>query len=990
MNIPFQFSTVFRLILEKCIGDYNKEDLYRDIFDPILASTSEEEVVDPSLPTISKYTNATRRLPKKFVDACLRPGSLELFESTIRRSVLGHIFHPLTLIYSIMKLIRDDTYIKKEQLEVSYFLNYNPTMEKDHSLFLAKALQFSIQINRIEKIPDEKLTPLLSEVAQSAEASSSSTNKKENPTQEDSPSTRKIHCIGHYPPEIRPFFIGRDTELEDIDIYLRQHRVVFLYGQRGIGKSALANTYALSARGSSTIYPNGVIWLTYQNSLRNTIENLSLNITEVFSNTTFEQNLNWLKSLDKSTLVVLDNFDVTEDEEPLFYEFVNCSFTLLITSHFHHESCVEYPLGELSEENLLLIFRNYYTKKEISDEEALLLIRSVHKHTLLVEMTAKLLHNSKRTVAKLIESLNESLLNSPITTNIRVSKDGMMTSNMIRNHLQTLFSMTELSHTEKATLACMAYVPYEGMPAQTFTDWCLQEDYDVIMSLHDHGWITYMDSTDYVSMHPLIADLVKDTLPVFFDQIEVFVTNFVDAERQRHEHFEPAIRDRYIPLALSLSTHVNDFPCQSWYFLQLENVGYIQSCGLLSATEEILCQILRQIEALEFDRHLFCQAAYKLVGVYNQISKYEEADVLMRKIMDKFQRITHGNLPWVILCFLEAAFLYALKGNITVSRSLLQASTEITSEMLQEEAAQMIDHRTLFKLGEVNRIQGDYTAALEAFQSSLNIRTEMYGSDSEEVGLVYAQIGLTYRKMGRNAEAADNLYQSFITLAKIYPDYHSDLLSIQLSLGITLEEISGIDLGVSHMIDYLSGSISFQAYNEKRNTYLQNFRSYENFCAKVIQPQSPAQAKKLKSSGKIIKGLFHRWEMTVGKLSYKESVWLEHKRIHNILPNTGVDVPALLRYNYRDFSHLLRLRPYMSSPSTSDLQLLHLSHSSFYRMRTNVEKMYGPDSDSHISNISLSDFYRYIVDGKDYPLPRSEAFLRFHGLTNKSDDTSKN
>ncbi len=133
-------------------------------------------------------------------------------------------------------------------------------------------------------------------------------------------------------------FVGRENELRQIEtIFSSGQQVLFLSGMGGIGKTELAKRYAyLYGEEYRTI-----VFVPYQGSIVQTVCGEDIHIHNVHREQSeegleteeeyFERKLKILKEqTTKDDLIILDNFDVEEDEN--LERFLECSCRFLITT----------------------------------------------------------------------------------------------------------------------------------------------------------------------------------------------------------------------------------------------------------------------------------------------------------------------------------------------------------------------------------------------------------------------------------------------------------------------------------------------------------------------------------------------------------------------------------------------------------------------------------------------------------------------------------
>lgn len=613
------------------------------------------------------------------------------------------------------------------------------------------------------------------------------------------------HPLGRRVPSIRPFFTGRLKEQQAIHQQLLDNRVAFLYGPRGIGKSALAAEYAANVNIFSS-----KIWLTYDHSLKHTIESIVLSdvASEERGLSPFEKNFRWLQSLSNDVLIVLDNFDVLEENEPLFYNFINCGFTLLVTSHVHHESCCEIPIYEMQIDELRELFCHYYTKNELSNPQINDLIYAAHSHTMVVELMAKLMQNSPVSYDTLVSELRKSIAELALPVNVVLSKDGSTKNAIIRKHLEVLFDLSSLQDGELQTLIFMAYMPLDGVSETLFTKWADDVYGNSVTQLHRLGWIERHPENNIIKTHPIIREITHTRHKIYQNEIQRFVNKSVQhckTEQSKNENLG-------ISIASAIGYRLSDFNSILWITTQFENASNLQNLGRKASALTLMENILDQAQQIEIPNYLHTFLLYRIGCLKLDMAEFDEALAIFENALsvdagEHIYEVAYCSL--LTNCLLECSLAFAMKSKNTISQRFLVFAEKLL-HVLPDIEEKKLQSRFYYKQGEILRLQGKYQMSIEAFENAIAIRNELFGKDSLEVGLCYAQIGLVYRKLAADDMAAKNLYTAYCIFDQILPETHPNIVSVQLSLGIVLENLTGQNLEVVQLLDYLSGLKTFE------------------------------------------------------------------------------------------------------------------------------------------------------------------------------------
>ena len=138
---------------------------------------------------------------------------------------------------------------------------------------------------------------------------------------------------------------------------------------------------------------------------------------------------------------------------------------------------------------------------------------------------------------RLSNSLDPDLLKK-----IPINKEEISTKvreDIMYQHIINLFDMSKIIGTDYAFIMVnMAIVPYTGLEKNTFYNWALSSYYannkdrkiDVNW-LIERRWIQLDESTQFISLHPVISDVAKSVLEPDSQKCAEFVKNMIDFTR---------------------------------------------------------------------------------------------------------------------------------------------------------------------------------------------------------------------------------------------------------------------------------------------------------------------------------------------------------------------------------------------------------------------------------------------------------------------------
>ncbi|MBP5312871.1 MAG: ATP-binding protein, partial [Clostridia bacterium] len=315
-------------------------------------------------------------------------------------------------------------------------------------------------------------------------------------------------------------FCGREEELAQIKkLFESGERIIFLHGIGGIGKTEIAKQYAKRSRDQY----DTVIYATYNSSIVELVSSeTSFKIEPFFSRKVlsdgtqegdlsfFKRKLELIRDItNERTLIIIDNFDVTDDEH--FTELLDANYRLLIPtrcdySRFYPTIKVE-PLDSMDQlKNLFLQnYKGYFVDEK--DTGLPELIELVNRHTYTIELIAQHMENSGQTVDEMVDILkNEGIVS--LNEEVRSADRSVVAyENLLR-----MFRVFNLSDEEKRILQYLSLMPLSGVDIRDFKKWLVLQTLKVVKSLEYRSWI--VSGPEGIALHPIIRDVVRYELPL--------------------------------------------------------------------------------------------------------------------------------------------------------------------------------------------------------------------------------------------------------------------------------------------------------------------------------------------------------------------------------------------------------------------------------------------------------------------------------------------
>lgn len=330
----------------------------------------------------------------------------------------------------------------------------------------------------------------------------------------------------------RAFFVGRESEIEQIRGMLLENHVLFLQGMGGIGKSEIAKGYAKTYQD----YYDTIIFAGYQSNIMDMIIGDDIQIENFKRNTTygedaespeafFRRKIEVFKKLSSDrTLLIVDNFDVDEDE--FLVELVNGPYHIIFTTRNEHCDYPTLTVGKIQDySKVRQIFTTNYGRALPEKDMAVVdeILQLVNCHTITVELIAKQMKASFLKAEKMLSLLKEGGVNTNLKE--KVKREGSNGSHTAFDFIRELFHLSDLSEEEQYVMQCMCMVPFTGIEVPLFGDFLELEDFDIINSLLAKSWLMLDEETNYIKMHPIICDVVKEQLRPTINTCQKYIIN---------------------------------------------------------------------------------------------------------------------------------------------------------------------------------------------------------------------------------------------------------------------------------------------------------------------------------------------------------------------------------------------------------------------------------------------------------------------------------
>lgn len=310
------------------------------------------------------------------------------------------------------------------------------------------------------------------------------------------------------------FFIGREDELNKIDLWFNQNQnnCLFIIGMGGIGKSSLLHEYITVNRDKFS----SVINLYYKGSFQEMIcDDMNFHINTIEKNekeSISEYYIRKLKKLreimaDENSILIIDNFDGEIDEDFSFILNIGFRIIVLTRKNIKSQSFDTINLNALQKQDDLYLLFEYYSNRSIDACDFVFLDNIINKtsgHTLLIELIAKQVSNSYLSISEASALVDMNGLSNIAAEKVDYVKDQIILHETIVNIISDIFNTDAMESFKKAILITLSFFDMPGIDINILNDILEYTSKDDINELIRDGWINI--DGKILFLHPIIRE----------------------------------------------------------------------------------------------------------------------------------------------------------------------------------------------------------------------------------------------------------------------------------------------------------------------------------------------------------------------------------------------------------------------------------------------------------------------------------------------------
>lgn len=357
------FQSVTKLLysglIKSTIKSYNV--MISDLFGAYNAAERKQAFTSSEL---SRLCNGKRVPSKTWVDFYQRNDKSVMIADIM--SIIPNIVDKTSMQKALFELYTTDRYIPDEYMQ-AFLSNHKPEYSDDNSLaeLIYDVLFISIVRPYEEKskehfvvIPFDMTDYEAPVTLQKADVPTVNSNSPAEPN--------TLFANSEYVPPC-PHFCGYAPDIDALNTLLERDSKVFVTGFPCIGKSEFVRAY-IEKYGSQY---KKIGYYFYNGSLRRVISNMNSEVPVSLSDANddlYISSLNTLRTLDESTLIVIDNFNIGIEDDECVDDILKLKCRVIFTSRRWYEGVTTFRLKGISENDGVELAKKFFDNSTSLDE----------------------------------------------------------------------------------------------------------------------------------------------------------------------------------------------------------------------------------------------------------------------------------------------------------------------------------------------------------------------------------------------------------------------------------------------------------------------------------------------------------------------------------------------------------------------------------------------------------------------------------------------
>ena len=638
--------------------------------------------------------------------------------------------------------------------------------------------------------------------------------------------------------------IGRSAELEEIKKEMLANNTVLVYGIGGIGKSYICrklfwNYYDCFSDGIeylAWIQYNGDLTQSVTSSFYDPETNLD-NIRKKYENHPVIGDMfvklaladkpddkmqvikEYFSKLEARLLVFIDNADTMTKEEKKWLN--SCKCRMIITSRQKIDGFygvnINSPSPAYCKEMYIRESRGNNFDGYSLDEDRYIekITELANYHTQTVMLIAKAQYCLGLSSEEMLDELNNTGFVLKGNDEIIDTEEYELT---MAEHLTKIFNLLNVTdETQLKTIRLFSLLaPNTPVKKRDIKKWFELKSLSSINELVKYGWLNSSGS-EYVSIHPVIADVVKYNNKPDFE----FALPLINALQEEMKVADDYIKKNAVIVhAVAVNKTIGDYNSEKYAFFLLNIADVYENLGSYNDSISYYLRAISIIKCLFGNDHPKTALFYTPISLYySKICDYNSAIEFQKKALLIQEKNLGKEHPDTLLSYTIIALIYYEKGDydnaLKLNNNILSIQEKVLgidsidiaktynniglcyykkddySKALEyhKKAISIYEKNMVFThvdiatsymgMGNISYKCDDYNNALEYYYKALKIYESIFGSDRINMTSVYEPIGMLHYIKGEIDLSLNFYKKAHIIKEKVLGPDHPDTIEIQ-------------------------------------------------------------------------------------------------------------------------------------------------------------------------------------------------------------------
>ena len=638
--------------------------------------------------------------------------------------------------------------------------------------------------------------------------------------------------------------IGRSAELEEIKKEMLANNTVLVYGIGGIGKSYICrklfwNYYDCFSDGIeylAWIQYNGDLTQSVTSSFYDPETNLD-NIRKKYENHPVIGDMfvklaladkpddkmqvikEYFSKLEARLLVFIDNADTMTKEEKKWLN--SCKCRMIITSRQKIDGFygvnINSPSPAYCKEMYIRESRGNNFDGYSLDEDRYIekITELANYHTQTVMLIAKAQYCLGLSSEEMLDELNNTGFVLKGNDEIIDTEEYELT---MAEHLTKIYNLLNVTDETqlKAIRLFSLLAPNTPVKKRDIKKWFELKSLSSINELVKYGWLNSSGS-EYVSIHPVIADVVKYNNKPDFE----FALPLINALQEEMKVADDYIKKNAVIVhAVAVNKTIGDYNSEKYAFFLLNIADVYENLGSYNDSISYYLRAISIIKCLFGNDHPKTALFYTPISLYySKICDYNSAIEFQKKALLIQEKNLGKEHPDTLLSYTIIALIYYEKGDydnaLKLNNNILSIQEKVLgidsidiaktynniglcyykkddySKALEyhKKAISIYEKNMVFThvdiatsymgMGNISYKCDDYNNALEYYYKALKIYESIFGSDRINMTSVYEPIGMLHYIKGEIDLSLNFYKKAHIIKEKVLGPDHPDTIEIQ-------------------------------------------------------------------------------------------------------------------------------------------------------------------------------------------------------------------